>query len=165
MLDENSKYISNLIASAKAGNFKVYIQIISLYMPNVYGLIFRILNSEEAANKVAQEVFDFGWKNIAQVRMNSSLLVWFQGIAINTILSMYRNDEMPKEVKETSLVLSQFDRILRELSFAERLLLILRDMQNYSFEEIHDLLPELDVEEIQQNIYGSRKRISEALKR
>lgn len=165
MLDENSKYISNLISAAKSGNFKIYIQIISLYMPNVYGLIFRILNSEEAANKVAQEVFDFGWRNIAQVRMNSSLLVWFQGIAITTILSMYRNDQIAEEKHETTLVLSQFDRLLRDLSFAERLLLILRDMQKYSFEEIHDLLPELDVEEIQQNIYDSRKRISEALKR
>jgi DNA-directed RNA polymerase specialized sigma24 family protein len=134
-------------------------------MPNIYGLIFRILNSEEAANQVAQEVFDFGWRNINQVRMNSSLLGWFQGIVITTILSMFRNNTIPKEKRETTLMLSQFDRLLRELSFAERFLLILRDMQKYSYEEIHDLMPELDVEEIQQNIYDSRKRISEGLKR
>ena len=165
MLDENSKYISNLLGSAKSGNFKIYIQIISMYMPNVYGLIFRIVNSETEANAIAQEVFDFAWKNITQVRMNSSLLAWFHGIAITLILRKYRNNQLTEGPRETSLILSQFDRILRDLHFTDRLLLILKDMQKYSFAEIHDIMPEMPVEDIQKSVYESRRKISEALKR
>jgi DNA-directed RNA polymerase specialized sigma24 family protein len=165
LLEENGKYISNLISSAKEGNFKIYIQIISLYMPNIYGFVFRIVYSVNEANAITKEVFDFAWRNISQVRMNSSLLEWFHGISLNLIMTKYRQDNLMGDEEEATLNLSPFDKALKILTFEERLLLMLHDFKKYNFSEIHDMFPEMSIDETQKTIYESRKKMSEALRK
>lgn len=161
MLDENGKYISNLISSAKQGNIKVYAQLVSIYIDNVYGLIYRIVYSEKEANSIVKEVFHFAWDNISQVRMNSSFLAWLQGIGLNIILTRFRQKKINSDDTSQSLKLSTFDSALIKLTFEERLLLVLHDIKKYSFEEIHDILPGNSIDNIQQLVYESRRKVAE----
>ena len=130
-------------------------------MENVYGLIYRIVYSEKEANSIVKEVFHFAWKNISQVRMNSSFLAWLHGVALNIILTRFRQHSLNTDEKSHSLTLSQFDSALKTLTFEERLLLVLHDIKKYSFEEIHDIIPEIAIEKVQSEVYESRRKVAE----
>lgn len=171
MLDENSKYISNLIERSKKKNLRSFIQIVQLYTDGVFSFVNRILCNEKVATDVSIEVFQFAWDNIQQVRMNSSLVAWLHGVALVNILEKYRakNEDIkhsvPFEKNKANQKLSEIDLLLPALGFEERLVVILFDIKKYTLDEIHGLLPEFSLREIRAYLDQGRLKISDGFRR
>jgi len=171
VLDENSKYISNLIERSKKKNLRSFIQIVQLYTDGVFSFVNRLLCNQQLATQVSIEVFRFAWDNIQQVRMNSSLIAWLQGVALVNILEKYRakqedvRNATPVNKININMKLSEIDVLLSLLTFEERLVIVLYDIKKYTLDEIQGLLPEFSLREVRAYLDQGRLKISNGFRR
>lgn len=166
-MDENNKYLSNILESSKRGNIKSYYQLIVMHVDNVFALAFRLSGNYHVANEICFHTFQFAWKNIQQVRMNSSFISWLHGVAIFFVLEKYRNSkhELHSHNEGLAIRLSPVDVALNTLSAEERIILTLVDIKKYALNEVSDILPEFSKDELKAQLFSARYKISENLKR
>lgn len=157
-----------LIAGLCAGAEGAYELLIDRFQQPVYNLAYRLLNDPGDAGDVAQEVFLKIFRNIGHFRAQSSLRTWVYRIAVNEAhnrrrwLFRHRHkevgleedcaDERPRErvIRDTGR--SPFDRafdgerqVLIEQALATinplfREVIVLRDLEDLSYEEIAEVL-------------------------
>ncbi len=174
MFDENSKYVVNLIESAKKGNQKAFLQLVEMYHNSLFALCFRFLGNEQSALEMTEFVLNFAKNNIQQVRMNSSFFSWLHGIAIYQLLEILRKEiaaytisdkKIENTPKNYSIHLSHFDLLLQNLPFDERVVLILHDIKKYSYAEIKDLLGDTTEMEVRIKTSIARRKLMAGLKK
>ncbi|MCP4606783.1 MAG: sigma-70 family RNA polymerase sigma factor [Proteobacteria bacterium] len=155
-----------LIRKLKSRDQRAFETLVKNYQGSVFNLIFRMIGVKEEAEDLAQEVFVAVFKKIGDFRGDSSLSTWIYRIASNTcknrqkylgrryydrpartVKSEQASDGM--ELVRTSARISrpdemvegfQLERLLQEainsLEEETRLILVLRDIQGVSYDEI-----------------------------
>jgi RNA polymerase sigma-70 factor (ECF subfamily) len=157
-----------LISSLQAGDEIAYEQLIERFQSPVYNLANRLLNDQADASDVAQEVFLKIFRNVGSFRGDSSLRTWVYRIAVNEShnrrrwLFRHRRGETgiednfeDSESREKPLMDSgetPFDftvnreaQVLLEDALAAinpvfRAAMVLREIEDMSYEEIADIL-------------------------
>jgi RNA polymerase sigma-70 factor (ECF subfamily) len=157
-----------LISSLQAGDEIAYEQLIERFQSPVYNLAYRLLNDQADASDVAQEVFLKIFRNVGSFRGDSSLRTWVYRIAVNEShnrrrwLFRHRRGETgiednfeDSESREKPLMDSgetPFDftvnreaQVLLEDALAAinpvfRAAMVLREIEDMSYEEIADIL-------------------------
>jgi RNA polymerase sigma-70 factor, ECF subfamily len=157
-----------LISSLQAGDEIAYEQLIDRFQSPVYNLAYRLLNDQADASDVAQEVFLKIFRNVGSFRGDSSLRTWVYRIAVNEShnrrrwLFRHRRGETgiednfeDSESREKPLMDSgetPFDftvnreaQVLLEEALAAinpvfRAAMVLREIEDMSYEEIADIL-------------------------
>jgi RNA polymerase sigma factor (sigma-70 family) len=84
--------ISNLISALKEQDEKAFAYLYDNYSAALYGIIFKVVNNEDDANDVLQDVFVNIWKSIESynVEKGGSLFTWMLNIARNKAIDRYR---------------------------------------------------------------------------
>jgi RNA polymerase sigma-70 factor (ECF subfamily) len=84
--------ISNLIFALKQKDEAAFSFLYDNYSAALYGIIFKIVNNENDANDVLQDVFVNIWKNIETYNEDrgGSLFTWMLNIARNKAIDIYR---------------------------------------------------------------------------
>ena len=159
---------SRILRGLKAGVDSAYEELIERYEQQLYGMIYRLLGNSTDAADVVQEVFLKVFRTISGFREQSSLRTWIYRIAVNEAHNHKRwfarhcRREVSMEVegadRQSPLDLtadpgrSPFEqaldgetRILIERALARinpifRTAVVLRDIQNLSYEEIAEIL-------------------------
>ena len=161
--DEDARILRGL----RAGIEDAYEELIARYQQPVYGIAYRLLGSPADASDVVQEVFLKVFRGVGSFRKHSSLRTWMYRIAVNEAHNHHRwfNRHCRREVPmedgaERSAALesaahpgrSPFDhavesenRTLIEQALANinpvfRTAVVLRDIENLSYEEIAEIL-------------------------
>ena len=154
-----------LVQRLRAGEETAYEALIARFQQPVYNLAFRLLNDPGDAGDVAQEVFLKVFRNVGHFRRQSSLKTWIYRITVNEAHNQrrwffrHRSREvgLDDEPDETRRAISDsarspfdytFDRerqILIENALARinplfREVVVLRDIEDLSYEEIADVL-------------------------
>lgn len=157
-----------LISSLQAGEESAYEQLIERFQCPVYNLAYRLLNDPADASDVVQEVFLKIFRNVGSFRGDSSLRTWVYRIAVNEShnrrrwLFRHRRGELgiddtfeDSDTREKPLMDSgetPFDftvnreaQILLEEALAQvnpvfRTALVLREIEDMSYEEIAEIL-------------------------
>jgi len=161
--DERSR-----IRQLQAGSDDAFDWLIAEYGPPIFRLAYRILNDRADAADAVQDVFLKVFRNIGQFHGESSLKTWIYRIAVNTVSNQNRWWRRHKE-QETSLeeqeswkrngclghcdnsqnpfetVLSHetqnmVRKALARLPESSRTVLILREMESLSYDEIADIM-------------------------
>jgi len=159
----------DLIEGLRNGVESAYERLIALYQQPVYNLVFRLLNDPSDACDVVQEVFVKIFRNIKAFRGQSSLKTWVYRIALNEAhnrrrwFGRHKRQEVDLERDEalTGLSLQEtlpdsgsspfelalsveaqnlIEEALQALSPAFREAVVLRDVEELSYEEISDVL-------------------------
>jgi RNA polymerase sigma-70 factor (ECF subfamily) len=94
MLNNNLTYSTeNLLVSAmKLGKQDAYSQLYSQYSDTLYGVVCKIVRSDEFASDVMQDSFVKIWKNIANYDVKkSTLFTWMLNITRNTAIDFIRS--------------------------------------------------------------------------
>ncbi|MBI4909902.1 MAG: sigma-70 family RNA polymerase sigma factor [Acidobacteria bacterium] len=179
-----------LLDGLKTGNEAAYEALIQRYQQPVYNLVYRLMDDPADCNDVVQEVFLKVFRNVGAFRGNSSLKTWIYRIAVNEAynqrrwFSRHRKKEIGLEVEEEgslnlSEVLSdpcrsafeqvanQETRALVEQSLTEipsvfRAAVILRDMEEMSYDEIADVL-DVSLGTVKSRILRGRDSLRKAL--
>ena len=152
------------------GNHRAFEDIVNRYSQLVYRFSFRLLNNQEEARDITQETFIKVWKNLKKFDTDKNLKVWIFIIAKRTVIDYARkrkmisfsdmndqntdsdsavedfgqsiadNELLPDEIfekEENALLVRQ---TLEKLSLENRTIVLLRNGEEMTFEEIAEVL-------------------------
>jgi RNA polymerase sigma-70 factor (ECF subfamily) len=140
-----------LIARLRERDEQAFSEIVRMHGDKVFSLIYRMLGSRAEAEDVAQEVFITVFKTIDGFRGEAKFSTWLLRIAANQSKNRIKylarrpteGVEVDKmmEAAETEAIMQ---RAIGALDEEHRLLMILRDVEELSYQEIGEItgLPE-----------------------
>ncbi|MGH9761968.1 MAG: sigma-70 family RNA polymerase sigma factor [Blastocatellia bacterium] len=161
---------ARLIARLRAADLYAFEELVAYFEAPVYSLCYRLLGDAEEARDAAQETFIKVYKGLKSFRGESGLKTWIYRIAINQAMNQQRWWRRRHREQTVSLELSRKDsdqtlgsllpsradspeqaaisserekcimRALMELKTEYRVALILREVEELSYEEIAQAL-------------------------
>ena len=145
---------------------KEYNECVNLYADNVYRFIVKNLRHEEDAHDVVQTAFEKLWRNREDVDGNKSKSYLFT-VAYNSMIDHLRKikriqlkDDFKEDSriyhKETNNLKAILEVALGKLSETQRSLVMLKDYEGYSYEEIGKIM---NLSESQVKVYLHRARL------
>ena len=145
---------------------KEYNECVTQYADNVYRFIVKNLRHEEDARDVVQTAFEKLWRNRAEVDGTKSKSYLFT-VAYNQMIDHLRKVKrvhLKEEFKEeTSVYNTDFNNTravlqeaLSKLSETQRSLVMLKDYEGYSYDEIGKIM---NLSESQVKVYLHRARL------
>ncbi len=150
------------------------------YSEAVFRLAASIVRDRALAEDVTQETMVKAWLALPSFRGEGSLRGWIFRIAHNTAISALRSQralvvdptEMPEpdlpeasveEQAETKEAFSDFLAELHTLDDLSRSIVVLREIEGFSYQEISEIL-EIPLPTVKTRLLRSRRRLSNALK-
>ncbi len=145
---------------------KEYNQCVNQYADNVYRFILKNLRHEEDARDVVQTAFEKLWVNRAEVD-NAKCKSYLFTVAYHQMIDHLRKvkrvtlkDEFSEETRISDRPVSNTRKILEEalsrLNETQRSLVLLKDYEGYSYEEISKIT---GLNESQVKVYLHRARL------
>jgi RNA polymerase sigma-70 factor (ECF subfamily) len=157
---------SDLVRLAQKGNVKAFEQLIVDYQNRVFSYCYQLTGNHDNAQDLAQDVFIQAFKSLKSFRREADFGTWLRRITLNKWINAQRknkiitvslnepvatvkgeyareiaaSDESPAEKIEQKEFLELVWQALGRLSPEFRQVLILRDMEEYSYEEIAHIL-------------------------
>jgi RNA polymerase sigma-70 factor (ECF subfamily) len=160
---------ARIVRGLRAGIEQAYEELIERYEQQLYGMMFRLLGNQTDAADVVQEVFLKVFRTINSFREQSSLKTWIYRIAVNEAHNHRRwfarhcRREISMEEERDGNLQSRLEctadpgrspydqtldnenrtlieRALTRINPVFRTAVVLRDIQNLSYEEIADIL-------------------------
>jgi len=187
----NTPEEDRLIVAASAGDREAFGQIVSLYEKLVYNTIRLKVPGEQDAMDLSQEVFIKLWRSIGKYRGDCKFSTWIYKVAVNASLDYLRKaahsatealpsltdddgDEKQIEIADESAAASP-ERTLEKaetvravraaiarLNEEQREVILLRDIEGYSYEEISEMLT-LEIGTVKSRINRARAHLRELL--
>ncbi len=152
--DEDLEYI----LSTKKGDIKAFEILVKKYQKNIVNFSYRILENFEDACDIAQEVFIIVYKNIRTFREEAKFSTWLYKITLNlsrnylkkkkkerflgnmSNQNIFSSDPSPQEKIEREEIKEKITICLNLLNQEYKEIIILRDLEGLSYEEIGYLL-------------------------
>jgi RNA polymerase sigma-70 factor (ECF subfamily) len=159
---------ARILRGLRAGIEEAYEELISRYEQPIYGMVYRLLGNQSDACDVVQEVFLKVFRSVGAFREQSSLRTWIYRIAVNEVHNHRRwfirhcrlevSLENEREEQSNSLEYAAdrsrspyeqamnneakviIERALTRINPVFRTAVVLRDIQNLSYEEIAEIL-------------------------
>lgn len=161
---------AELVGRFKEGDRDAYAEIVRRYQDRVYALCFRWMRDREVAEEVAQDVFLALFKSLTRFRGDAQLSTWIYRVVINHCKNrrLYRKRrkmdhhealegpareaddgrerqipdvgpgaDAPLHAKEATHLVNE---ALAQLDEEQRHIIVLRDVQDLSYEEVADIL-------------------------
>ncbi len=170
------------VAAARRGDEAAFEALVRLYEKRVMALALRMCRDPEDAAEAAQEAFLAAWQGLPSFRGESGFSTWLYRLTSNACVDQLRregrhrsaagpsfNDEearvdvpdtapSPQETAERRELRAQIESGLQSLSPDHREVLLLREMQQLSYDEIAARLS-LDVGTVKSRISRGRKQL------
>lgn len=172
-----------LLKRIQAGDRLAYKELINRHKDYAYTVAYRILNSREDAEEIAQDAFLQVFKNINTFNFEAKFTTWFYRIVFNAALMQKRKNriftEDVTESSQASLVSNLSDasedirrnerqnairQAMQQLSADDVLLITLFYLQEQSLEEIATII-KISAETAKVKIHRARKRLAEEMRK
>jgi RNA polymerase sigma-70 factor (ECF subfamily) len=193
-MEASPKIEKKVIDSCKAGDEKAFGEVILAYQRRVYNIAYRMLGNKEEAKDLAQEVFLSVFESIKNLREEVKFEPWLIQITVNHCRNRWKylkrrkyfqsdslddpieteEGEIPRQVYDPSdnpetllerkMIQDLIQRGLLQLKEEQRELIILRDLQGLSYEEIGKLFS-LREGTVKSKIHRARMELKEILER
>lgn len=175
-----------MVIALQAGREEAYERLISRFQQPVYNLAYRLLSDSGDACDVTQEVFLKVFRSIGHFRAQSSLRTWIYRIAVNESHNRRRwlfrhrqnqvgleeefEDSAPRERAIADSGRSPFDRAfdrekhvlieeaLTRINPIFREVVVLRDLEDLSYEEIAEIL-QISIGTVKSRILRGRESL------
>ena len=185
-MDEET--ILSIIREVQNGNVNAFEGIVREFEKNVYNIALRMSGSREDALDISQEAFIKAYHALPSFRGESRFSVWLYRIVSNTCLDFLRDrkrraevslsvegdegeteqtqipDETlsPERLYERKLTREALRRGLMSLPEDQRKILLLREIEGLSYEEIGQVLS-LESGTVKSRIFRARRKLCEFL--
>lgn len=177
MLDEE------LVQLLQHGQREAFTTLVSKWQDRIFTFCYRQLGESALAEEAAQDVFVKVYTSIHSFRKESKFSTWLYRIATNHCINLNNRhhrrqrdhhqsfDEMHNQPAEQHTPLQQLERkdfehqlqlALHQLPEEHRVLLILRDIQDCSYEEIAEIT-QLNIGTIKSRIHRGRHNLRQIL--
>ena len=178
--EEESRIVQKVIK----GDVNAFEKLVLAYEKNVYNIALRMTGNSEDASDMTQEAFIKAYNSLHSFRGDSKFSVWLYRIVSNVCLDFLRsrnrratvslsveNDEgeemeldiadeasSPQALLDRSLTRDAVRRGLQALPPDHREILLLREIQGLSYDEIAETL-DLEVGTVKSRIFRARKKL------
>ena len=175
---------AQIVCKVLEGDVNAFETLVVEYEKNVYAITQRMTGNAEDAADMTQETFIKAYNSLSSFRGDSKFSVWLYRIATNVCLDFLRSrsrkptvslsmedddgEEMqldiadesqsPEMLLERGLTRDAVRRGLNALPPDYKQILLLREIQGLSYDEISDVL-DLEVGTVKSRIFRARKRL------
>ena len=187
---QTDAFQTDLLEGLQAGREDAYETLIARFEHPIYNLVMRLLNDPADASDVVQEVFLKVFRNVRTFRGQSSLKTWIYRIAVNEAYNQrrwfgrHRKQEIGLEPEEEgSLALRDslsdpgrtpydwalneerhvmIEQALKDVNPAFRAAVVLRDIDDLSYEEIAEIM-QVSMGTVKSRILRGRESLRKSL--
>lgn len=178
--EEESRIVQKVIK----GDVNAFETLVLAYEKSVYNIALRMTRNSEDASDMTQEAFIKAYNSLQSFRGDSKFSVWLYRIATNVCLDFLRsrsrrptvslsvedNDgeevqldvadesQSPEQLLDRQMTRESVRRGLETLSLEYRQILLLREIQGLSYDEISQALG-LEVGTVKSRIFRARKKL------
>ena len=183
-----------LVTSAQQGDLSAFEALVVKHQKRMLNIAFRIIGEYEDACEVVQDAFVSAHRNLKSFRAEAKFSTWLTAITVNlsknrlkrvmikqrrepiSLDAPIRTDDgevMPDPPSEDPSVLDRMDKqdtakkvqdCIKALEQDFREVLVLRDMQDFSYEEIGGML-KVAAGTVKSRLFRARESVKECLKR
>ena len=144
----------HIIARARRGDADAFEQLVAAYRNQVFRLALRMCGNEADADEVAQEAFLSAWKGLPNFRGESRFSTWLYQLTTHAAIDLLRREKRqaaaedidgitaaddglsPQQQVERAETRREVRSALMQLPEEYRTALVLREIQQLSYEEI-----------------------------
>ena len=173
---------SDLIARFRKGDASAFESLVRKYQDRVYNLCRYMLQDPEDAQDAAQDAFLKAYRSLKDFRPDSSLYTWIYRIAVTTCLDYRRksrrevprsepltedlpsDEPFPEQLFVSGEVPESLQWALQKLPEKLRAAIVLRAIEELSYEEIADVL-HTSVGTVKSRISRAREALRHLLKK
>jgi RNA polymerase sigma-70 factor, ECF subfamily len=179
-----------LIRRAKAGEEAAFREIVEKYQSKVFSIIHGIVRQRNDVEDIAQQVFAKVYVSIGSFDFRSSLITWIYKITVNECFDYLRKKKVRKLIYESDLSEDEVRRVentdpaidrrpaadqelarrdyvtklLSRVSEEERMLLIMKEVEGFSVEELASLTG-MNENTIKVKLFRARQKLVKAAQR
>jgi RNA polymerase sigma-70 factor (ECF subfamily) len=170
---------TDLVRLCQNGDIPAFDELFHKYRDKIYSTAYRMINNQEDALDLTQEIFLKVYQKIGKYDFKSTFSTWLYRLAMNVCI-----DELRKRKKVNLVPLSQdyadektpADNViskeeedliweaLNSLKEKERAILVLRDVEGLPYDEIAKIL-KCSLGRVKSRIHESREKLKMALER
>jgi RNA polymerase sigma-70 factor (ECF subfamily) len=173
-----------LVTASRNGNQDAFAQLVQLHQRRVFNLVYRMLQDYEEANETTQEAFLAAWQGLPSFRGDARFSTWLYRIAYHCCLKQLevrKRDKALQKAIQAEQTLAQRSleegmdveldvqdcqqfvrRQLLMLPAKYRIVLVLRHLQEMTYEEIAEILT-MPVGTIKTHLFRARNLLKERL--
>jgi RNA polymerase sigma-70 factor (ECF subfamily) len=167
----------------RAGDAPAFEELVMTYQHRVYGVALRMLRNQAEAEEVAQEAFVRAHRALGDFRGDAKLSTWLYAITSRLCLNRLASGErrLRRQGEDALLRLSDagprpdaalerreletaLGRAIDELPEDRRIVVVLRDIEGLSYDEIAQVL-ELELGTVRSRLHRARADLKEKLER
>ncbi len=176
-----------LIDACRSGQTEAFGELVLRYQDRLYNTLFKTLGSAEEAHDAAQDAFVLAFRKLDTFRGQSAFYSWLFRIAMNAAVSRLRKSKHktqsleqakenigleptddhhtahPEHALELTETQAEVQRALAELSDEFRSVLVLKEMEGLSYEEISQVL-DCPIGTVRSRIHRARTELRGKLK-
>src|SRR5579872_3733288 len=179
-----------LVRRAQSGDETAFQELVEKYQSKVFSIIHGIVRHRNDVEDIAQQVFAKVFFSIRNFDFRSSLITWIYKITVNECFDYLRKKKVRKLVYESDLsedevrrventepsvdrapsaesTLARRDYVLKlmtKVSEEERSLLMLKEVEGYSVEELADMMS-MNENTIKVKLFRARQKLVKASQR
>jgi RNA polymerase sigma-70 factor (ECF subfamily) len=145
-----NKFIRSLVQSAQQGKIVAFEELIEMNKSRIYAITLRLSGSHQFAPLLMFNVITHAYEQLQNIRPDISFAEWLRSIAVYNTLSELSTGELAKDKKMKKLFkgfdstddffTEQLENAISRLTNDERMIFVLNKIENYSLEEIADLI-------------------------
>jgi RNA polymerase sigma-70 factor (ECF subfamily) len=175
-----------LVEATLSGNRNAFGELVERYQDRLFNTLVRVLGSRDDASEVLQDAFVQAYTKLGSFRGSSQFYTWIYRVALNMACShrrrntRRRDEQSVEQIRELSgtepvdkslppeqtLVRSEQAQMVQaallEISDEHRQILVLREMEDCSYETIAEIL-DLPVGTVRSRLFRARLQLKERL--
>jgi len=177
------------VRRVQGGEREAFGPLVELHERRVRSLVFHLLRRHHEVDDIAQEIFFKAFKGIRSYNFQSSFGTWLARIAVNHCYDYLRREQKTRVSyywqfsEESARALEQaaerqddfavdeqvalrdlVEKLLEQAPAADRIVLVLKDLEDRSVEEIAEML-KVRVNTVKVRLHRARKRMLERLRK
>ncbi|MBI2930850.1 MAG: sigma-70 family RNA polymerase sigma factor [Planctomycetes bacterium] len=174
-----------LVARAQQGDVEAFNILVLRYQDRIYNAVFRFCGNHEDASDVTQRAFINAYRKLSEFKGDAAFSTWMYRIAFNQSVSLRREGGHRRAVsiygKDDDLVVEpevnhnptgrmeteesrrQVQRALLMLAAEDRRIIVLKDLEDRSYEEIAAIL-DVPKGTVRSRLHRARLELREKLK-
>ncbi|MBU0728428.1 MAG: sigma-70 family RNA polymerase sigma factor [Proteobacteria bacterium] len=177
---------AEIVRAFRNGNQQAFNQLVLLCQATIYNLALNYVKQEEEAKDLTQDIFVAAYKSLPQLREESKFSSWLYQIALNRCRNRYKqlyrkgfftslsiddpdtfiqlqSDTSPEKELEKKRIINLVRETISDMPETEKEILILRDLQELSYEEISSTL-DLPLGTVKSKLNRARTSLKNRLK-